>query len=58
MAEHISDYMWTYHDNVCKGGIYWKNDKKYKSSISNELFVKLAASLHNRVGGIYLDFNN
>jgi len=51
MAEHIADCMYQYHDNVCKGGLYWKTDKKNKNAIPNELFIKLAASLHNRVSG-------
>ena len=51
MAEHIANYMYEYHDDVCKGGLYWKNDRKNKNAIPNELFIKLVASLHNRVKG-------
>jgi len=51
MAKYDADYMYSYHDNVCKGGLWWNNQKGYKNAITNELFIKLAASLHNRIKG-------
>jgi len=33
-------------DEKCNGGIYWKKGLSYKSSISNELAMTLAARLH------------
>jgi predicted alpha-1,6-mannanase (GH76 family) len=39
--------IWAYHDDHCGGGIYWNRDKQVKNSITNELFIKLSAQLHN-----------
>jgi predicted alpha-1,6-mannanase (GH76 family) len=35
----------------CGGGVYWKKDTDAKTSISNELFIVLAARLHLRTPG-------
>ena len=43
--------MWKYHDDTCGSGIWWNRDKRYKNSITNELFIKLAAQLHNTLPG-------
>jgi predicted alpha-1,6-mannanase (GH76 family) len=51
MAQIDADYMYSYKDNVCGGGLYWKTDRQSKNAIQNELFIKLAASLHNRIPG-------
>jgi predicted alpha-1,6-mannanase (GH76 family) len=42
-----AEAMWSYHDDVCGGGIWWSHDRNYKNSITNELFIKLAAQLHD-----------
>lgn len=51
MAKIDSDYGYSFKDNVCGGGLWWSTDKDYKNAIPNELFIKLAAALHNRIPG-------
>jgi uncharacterized repeat protein (TIGR01451 family) len=46
-----AEKMWRYHDDTCGGGVWWNEDKGYKNSITNELFIKLAAQLHNTMRG-------
>ncbi|ODM94048.1 Mannan endo-1,6-alpha-mannosidase DFG5 [Orchesella cincta] len=51
-AKHTSDYSYDgYRDDVCGGGVWWRIQKDYKNAITNELFIKLAASLHNKIPG-------
>jgi predicted alpha-1,6-mannanase (GH76 family) len=45
MAKTIFEDMKTGWDEKCGGGIYWKKGLPYKSAISNELFLLLAARL-------------
>jgi len=49
MAKTIFEDMKTGWDEKCGGGIYWKKGLPYKSAISNELFMLLAARLALRV---------
>lgn len=52
IAEEDEAYMYSYWDGVCGGGLWWDiPTKTYKNAISLELYLKLAASLHNRVPG-------
>lgn len=51
MARRDADYLWTFRDDVCGGGVWWRDDKTYKNAITNELFVKLSAAIHNRTPG-------
>jgi predicted alpha-1,6-mannanase (GH76 family) len=38
-------------DDVCRGGVWWNVFKNYKNAIPNELFLTLAARLHQRTRG-------
>ncbi|ROW01028.1 hypothetical protein VSDG_02925 [Cytospora chrysosperma] len=52
-AELDEEYIYSYWNaSTCGGGILWNiPDLSYKNAISNELYIKLAASLHNRNPG-------
>ncbi|MFE9442289.1 glycoside hydrolase family 76 protein [Streptomyces sp. NPDC006602] len=57
IAKLDEEYMHKYWDDVCGGGIWWDIPATtYKNAISVELYIKLAAALHNRVPGdtVYL----
>ncbi len=45
-------------DDHCGGGLWWNTDRTYKNAITNELFIALAALLHQRTPGDteYLDW--
>jgi len=38
-------------DDSCRGGLWWNTAKNYKNAITNELFLTLAALLHQRTPG-------
>lgn len=55
MAQSIFQDMTGAWDSTCDGGLWWSKDRTYKNAIPNELFLLLAARLHNRVpqdGGV------
>jgi predicted alpha-1,6-mannanase (GH76 family) len=47
-ARAIFANMVTGWDDTCGGGVWWNTDRKYKNAITNELFLSLAARLHQR----------
>ncbi len=52
MAKVIfDDIKASWDPNHCGGGVYWKKNTEAKTSISNELFIVLAARLHLRTPG-------
>jgi predicted alpha-1,6-mannanase (GH76 family) len=50
-AQADVDHMWDHHDSTCGGGLWWNVSEHYKNAITNELFIKAAAELHNRIPG-------
>jgi predicted alpha-1,6-mannanase (GH76 family) len=57
-ARTIFANMVTGWDDTCGGGVWWNTDRKYKNAVTNELFLTLAARLHQRCTGTaeYLDW--
>jgi predicted alpha-1,6-mannanase (GH76 family) len=51
MAKTIFADMTTGWDQTCGGGVWWNKDRRYKNAITNELFLTVAAKLHQRTPG-------
>jgi len=63
MAKTIFQDMTTGWDSTCGGGVWWSKARSYKNAIPNELFLTLAARLHQRThgdsgSGSYIDWAN
>lgn len=51
MAKSIFNDMAHGWDSTCGGGLWWSKDRTYKNAIPNELFLTIAARLHQRIAG-------
>ena len=52
MAETIGEFVHGYWDtSTCGGGVWWDDERTYKNAITNGLWVRLSAELHNRIDG-------
>jgi predicted alpha-1,6-mannanase (GH76 family) len=52
MAVTIGAYVHGYWDTGrCGGGVWWDRERTYKNAVTNGLYIRLTAALHNRLPG-------